>query len=255
VGIVFQDLALWPHMTVRENVAFPLRGDRDRADAILDEVRIEEGRDRLPHQISGGEKRRVALGRALARDPQVILLDEPFSDMQRGLRDDLISLVRDIARRREVAVIHTTHSPEEALAFTDRIGVLQDGRIVQEGKPRQVYDHPVNPEVARLLGEMGVIRGARIDATHVRTSLGEVPVESGDGDVLLGIRPEAVRVGEEGSVAGRIHRIRYGGGRTLYEVEVDGDRIWGFGDGDHREGDAVRIRPDLSALRPLGEAP
>lgn len=255
VGIVFQDLALWPHMTVRENVAFPLRGDRDRADAILDEVRIGEGRDRHPHQISGGEKQRVALARALARDPRVILLDEPFSDIQRALRDDLISLVRDIARRREAAVIHATHNPEEALAFADRIGILQDGRIVQEGPPSEIYDHPVNPEVARLVGEMGVIRGARIDADRVRTSLGEVKVPPGEGDVAFGIRPEALWIREDGTISGRVRRLRYEGARTLYEVEVNGERLWGSGDGDHREGDPVRLRVDLTALRPFGEAP
>lgn len=255
VGIVFQDLALWPHMTVWENATFPVEGTwsrkerRRRAGEVLDRVRLPHGHDRYPHEISGGEGRRTALARALVREPEVLLLDEPFSDLELSLRDELMGLVWDFARDRGVAVIHATHIQEEALAFADRLAILHGGRIVQEGTPEEVYRRPVTPRTARLLGEVGVIRGRRVGPTTARTPLGDVTVPAGKGDLLLGVRPEAVRAGAVGDVEGEIRRVRFLGGRTLYQVEIGGECLWATGDGERRAGETVRLALDPDGVR------
>lgn len=259
VGIVFQDLALWPHMKVWENVAFPLEGThtrperRRRAGELLEAVRLPSGHQRYPHEISGGERRRVALARALVRKPEILLLDEPFSDLQGALRDDLMMMVWDFARDRDVAVLHATHIQEEALAFADRLAVLQDGRIAQEGDPEDVYRRPSSPLVARLLGEMTVLKGRRVEPTVVRTAVGDLRAPRGDSDILVGLRPESVRIDGVGAVAGVVRRRRYLGGRTIYQVETEGESVWATGRDGHRIGETVRLEVDPEGVRPFPE--
>ena len=253
-GVVFQDLALWPHMKAWENVAFPLEGTLSRADRerearkTLRRVRLREGHDRRPQEISGGERRRVALARALVGKPELLLLDEPFSDLQRSLRDELMMLLWDYAREREVAVVHVTHIQEEALAFADRLGILHGGRIIQEGAPREVYRHPATVEAARLLGEVGLLAARRIGPTTVRSVLGDLTVPEGEGDLLLGLRPEAITTGGVGTVRGTVLQQRFLGGRTLCQVDLGGESIWVTGGREERVGEAVSLVVDADRI-------
>src|SRR5690606_32870498 len=154
VGMVFQDYALFPHLTVRANVAYGLKarhrhGDiRRRLDAMLELVGLADRADSLPHELSGGQQQRLALARALAPAPDLILLDEPFSNLDLALRRRLRRDVREILARAGVTAIFVTHDQEEALSMSDRLAVMWDGRIVQAGPPRHVYHYPATRRVA-----------------------------------------------------------------------------------------------------------
>jgi iron(III) transport system ATP-binding protein len=163
VGMVFQSYALWPHMTVFENVAFPMRYGpekisrttvRSRVMAALEMVQMQEFADRPAPMLSGGQQQRVALARALVYEPDVLLLDEPLSNLDARLRVQTRSLLRSLIKRLEITTLCVTHDQEEALAFSDRIAVIRNGRILQSGPPTAIYEEPSDIDVANFLGEM-----------------------------------------------------------------------------------------------------
>src|SRR4030088_2669869 len=166
VGIVFQTYAIWPHMTVADNVAFPLQlRRRPRAEIgrrvieVLDLVEMGPYATRYPYQLSGGQQQRVALARALAHSPAVLLLDEPFSNLDAKLRERARIWFRALQRRLNVTTIFVTHDQDEALSMSDRILVMEDGRIAQEGSPEEVYRKPTTPFVADFVGQCNLIDG------------------------------------------------------------------------------------------------
>jgi iron(III) transport system ATP-binding protein len=204
VGIVFQDYALFPHFTVSGNVGYALgrHPDSSRVEAALARVGLTSLAERYPHELSGGEQQRVALARALIAEPRIVLLDEPFSNLDAALRIQMRREVRELLAEVGVTSVLVTHDQEEALATADRVAVMNRGRIEQTGEPREVYMRPAGCWVARFLGEVNSISG------HVRSGvceceLGRVPTPNApDGPVLLLVRPEALSLSPDGTGVG-----------------------------------------------------
>jgi iron(III) transport system ATP-binding protein len=198
VGLVFQDYALFPHLDVLDNVAFGLTGwaaaeRRSRALEVLDLVGMRDYARAFPHELSGGQQQRVALARALAPRPRVILLDEPYSGLDARLRDRVRDEVLHILKASGSACLMVTHDSEEAMFMADRIAVMREGRIVQEGTPVELYCEPVDAFVASFFGEVNRIEG-RVQGGAVETPIGIIPAHGlADGvGVTVVVRPEAI---------------------------------------------------------------
>ena len=192
VGMVFQDYALFPHMTVARNVGFGLEPtpDAQRVDEVLDLVGLALHGDRMPHELSGGEQQRVALARALAPRPALILLDEPFSNLDAGLRDRMRRDVRHILKDAGTTAVFVTHDQEEALATSDVVAVMRAGRVLQVDTPQRLYRSPVDPWVANFVGD-GEFFDGKADLGFVATPLGTFPQTTPHrGDVTVMVRPE-----------------------------------------------------------------
>jgi iron(III) transport system ATP-binding protein len=200
IGMVFQDYALFPHYDVAGNVGYGLgnRPDHTRVAEVLELVGMAGDADRPVHELSGGQQQRVALARALAPTPELVLLDEPFSNLDAGLRDRLRQEVREILSRAGVTALFVTHDQAEALSVADQVAVMREGAIEQVGTPEQVYSRPASRWVAGFLGEIEVIPG-EARGGRIHCELGSVPATDGQGgevDVL--VRPESVAVGITG---------------------------------------------------------
>tara|TARA_B100001059_G_scaffold236806_1_gene290665 strand:+ start:1363 stop:2367 length:1005 start_codon:yes stop_codon:yes gene_type:complete len=207
VGLVFQDLALFPNMTVAANIAFGLRGasgGSSRVEEMLKLLRLEPLRDRLPHELSGGEQQRVAVARSLAPDPDVLLLDEPFANLDAELRARVREELIEILKRTATTVIMVTHDREEALSAADELMVMIDGTLVQSGDSREVYEQPVNKEVGLLLGDGNLVEGLVRDEI-VHCCLGEFPAMSHpDGACELFVRSEHIECSTDASLSARV---------------------------------------------------
>ena len=223
VGMVFQDYALFPHLTVLQNVAFGLTGrDREtRAREILNLVGLTVFEKRHPHQLSGGQQQRVALARALAPRPHLLLLDEPFSNLDAALRHTTRQEIRAILRRTDTTAILVTHDQEEALAFSDRLAVMRAGKFEQVGSPESVYREPKTAFVASFLGRSNLVTGTA-QGSRALTPLGPVRLtEPAQGAVLVSLRPEDLLIGDEG-VEADITAREFRGHDATYTVRVGG---------------------------------
>ncbi|HSB78191.1 MAG TPA: ABC transporter ATP-binding protein [Candidatus Methylomirabilis sp.] len=240
VGMVFQSHAVWPHMTVEQNVAYPLKlrglsqADRmERARQMLELVQLPGLGGRYPHQLSGGQQQRVALGRALAMEPAVLLLDEPLSNLDAHLRKDMRLEIKSLQRRLGITVLYVTHDQEEALSLADRIAVMGHGLIHQIGSPEEVFEHPADPFVAKFMGCTTFLPCEVAGADRVRLLLGgeatlvSCPLAAGAaGRGILGLRAEDVHLGADGTGAlkGRVTFRTYRGG--VFEIGVSvGDHL------------------------------
>jgi iron(III) transport system ATP-binding protein len=226
LGIVFQDYALFGHMTVAQNVAFGVRGSTGaRVAEMLDLVGLSELSARRPAELSGGQQQRVALARALAPEPKLLLLDEPFANLDATLRADLRDDLRQVLRRTGTAGLLITHDRHEALSIADRIAVLTEGpdgaTLAQIGPPSEVYATPADLEVARLTGPTNVIEGVA-SSDVVTTPLGELPLrDAHTGPVQVMARPEELRF-ETGEGAATVVSRQFCGASTSIVV-LDGD--------------------------------
>jgi ABC-type Fe3+/spermidine/putrescine transport system ATPase subunit len=246
VGLLFQDYALFPHMTVRDNVRYGLKHRRypkqaieERSRAVLDLVKLASLEQRYPSQLSGGQQQRVALARALAPEPDILLLDEPLSALDAKLRDELRVELKDILAKVGCTTIVVTHDQEEAMSLGDSIIVMNEGRIEQEGAPAEIYARPGNRFVANFVGRSNWLAGVVRDAGPME---GFVSVELGNGSRVLSrcpalapgsacelfVRPEAFTVTDADDrrsserLAGRVHDVSPLGSDVHVSVDVDG---------------------------------
>ncbi|TCR70426.1 ABC transporter ATP-binding protein [Bosea sp. BK604] len=242
VGVLFQNYALFPHMTVAGNVAFGLEmrsRDRRRNRALVDDalamVQLTRFADRYPHELSGGQQQRVALARALAIEPQILLLDEPFAALDRKLREEMQIQIKDLQRRIGITTVMVTHDQEEALTMSDQIAVMNNGRIEQYAAPGEVYDRPATRFVAQFIGVSNLFEGEvaerRQHDSVVRTASGVLMTARETGNrarVTLCLRPEAIRIApaavgaEPGvdSALGTVSRIVQRGSITEYHLRL-----------------------------------
>ena len=235
VGLVFQNFALFPHLTVAENIGFGIddweADDREaRVTDLLDLVGLTEHSEKMPSQLSGGQQQRVALARSLAPEPDVLLLDEPFSNLDVRLRVEMREEVRRIHKEAGVTAVSVTHDQEEALSISDRVAIVNDGHIEQIGQPEVVFENPESRFVASFLGRASFITG-RVRGDIVETPLGTLsteqingPVAAYDGaqiDVL--VRPDDLEAtsAEESVADGHVVHRQYNGPSFVYRVELE----------------------------------
>ncbi len=223
VGMVFQEYALFPHMSVADNVAYGLAKNtnkKERVQEALNLVGLVETGQRMPYELSGGQQQRIALARALAPQPQLILLDEPFSNLDAGLRAQVRSEVRQILRHAQATVIFVTHDQEEALSLADEVAVMIDGRIVQTDAPQKLYRRPINRQVATFLGTANFLPGDSRDG-QVTCELGRLPasgIHAGPVEVML--RPEDLLLVPNRSGAAEVIDREYFGHDQLIKVKL-----------------------------------
>lgn len=228
VGYVPQEGGLFPHLTVADNITFGLRRrlrrQPDRSTALLQLVGLDSAlADRYPHQLSGGQQQRVALARALAPEPALVLLDEPFSSLDAGLREDTGRAVAAALRTAGATALLVTHDQNEALSLADQVAIMRDGRIAQTGAPTAVYTDPIDPGIARLLGAAVLLPG-HADGEFVHCALGPLPLAGQvSGAVTVLIRPEQIRLdaaAADSPVTGRVSGVRYFGHDAAVELTL-----------------------------------
>jgi iron(III) transport system ATP-binding protein len=240
IGMVFQSYAIWPHMNVFQNVAFPLTQGRkrvakslvaDRVRAALKRVQLDGLEDRPATDLSGGQQQRVAMARAMVTDSKVLLMDEPLSNLDARLREQMRVELKKITKAIGVTTLYVTHDQAEALSLGDKVCVMNLGEILQMGSPHDVYAKPANLFVAQFVGEMNFIQGKVAAPGKIASSLGEIaaPVPNGmstGAEVTLAIRPEHVGVSPVPShsvvTRGKVTSRNYLGDAALLEVEVNG---------------------------------
>ena len=241
IGLMFQDFALFPHLSVARNVAFGLRGPRAarraRALDLLDRVHLRHHAEDHPHQLSGGEQQRVALMRALAPRPRVMLMDEPFSGLDNRLRDGIRDETLDLLKAEGTAVVLVTHEPEEAMRMADEIVLMRDGRVVQTGAPYNLYHAPADRAAAAFFSDVNVIRG-RSNGALTDTPFGAflTPGQADGAEVEIVFRPQHVAIDfdrhgrgpsptpMQGTPArGVVRRARFMGSESLVEFVMEHD--------------------------------
>lgn len=259
IGMVFQDYALFPHLSVADNVGFGLH--RRSADArakrvaqVLEGVGLSDYAARFPHQLSGGQQQRVALARALAPEPELILLDEPFSSLDVELRERLSIEVRTILKNLNTTALLVTHDEQEAFAMADVVGVMKDGRLEQWDVPYELYHRPCTRFVADFIGQGIFVAGEVIDRGVVRTELGVMRVDAGtewkSGDrVDLLLRPDDVIHDDASELRAEVCQRAFRGAEFLYTLKMaSGTRLLSLVPSHHNhligESIGIRIEPD-----------
>ncbi len=256
IGMVFQSYAVWPHMNVFDNVAYPLQIKhvkreeiRTRVDKILETVHLSRYADRLPNQLSGGQQQRIALARALVAEPNLLLLDEPLSNLDAKLRESMRFEIKDITKSLGISVVYVTHDQTEAMAMSDRIFLINNGIVQQSGTPDEIYNHPANQFVADFLGKVDFFKGVAENGTiHLSEWEADLqyPKMEQSGNIEVAIRPENIRISKESDgIMGKLEKLYYLGDETDCRVRVGKALVRvitdGFSHREFREGDTVSL--------------
>jgi iron(III) transport system ATP-binding protein len=242
VGLVFQNYALWPHYNVFDNIAYPLKIEKKKKEYIKEHVeevikivKLQGMKDRYPNMLSGGEQQRVALARALIMKPEVLLLDEPLSHLDAKLSEEMQKEIKSINEKTGITMIYVTHNQKEAMQIADRIAVMNEGNIIQYGKPKNIYENPKNEFVAGFIGETNLIKSKVIiskgnellyltDKIHMDNTLN--PIDDKGREVILSIRPEDIILNDKSGIAqGEIIKSTYKGNVIDYLFRLDEENI------------------------------
>ncbi len=258
IGMVFQDYALFPHLDVAGNVGFGLhrlaRRERDaRVADMLELVGLTPFAKRAPHELSGGQQQRVALARALAPQPELLLMDEPFSNLDVTLRERLALEVRDLLKQTGTTAVIVTHDQHEAFAVADRIAVLAEGRLQQWGTAMDLYHRPANRFVAGFIGEGVLLRGVADDDAHLHTELGNFRIDVGSGlragsAAELLVRPDDIQHDDASPLRAKVVGKAFRGAQFLYTLSLpSGQSLLSLvpSHHDHALGEAIGIRVEL----------
>ncbi len=261
IGMVFQDFALFPHLSVEQNIAFGLRGIRQtqisqRIDELLQLIGLEQTRNQYPHQLSGGEQQRIALARALAPKPEVLLLDEPFSSMDADMREQLANEVRKILKQQQVTTILVTHDQHEAFALADDIGVMQDGTLVQWDTAYNLYHKPKTRFVADFIGLGVMLHGKVINNSQIETELGvlsgKFDAKFDQGEVVdILIRPDDIQHNDDSMLLAEVAEKQFRGAEFLYNLRLpSGSKVLCYAPSHHNHmiGEEIGIELEVDHL-------
>ncbi|EID4418924.1 ABC transporter ATP-binding protein [Vibrio vulnificus] len=258
IGMIFQDYALFPHLTVAENVAFGLRGwsseaRQSKVKEMLELVHLSPFADRYPHQLSGGQQQRVAIARSLAYKPDLLLLDEPFSNIDTQVRHELIAEIRKIFKQQGVTAIFVTHSREEAFAFADKMAVMNHGVIEQYGTASELYYKPSSKFVADFLGGGSYLPAKRLSESEFETHLGVVEATVQQSILIndqceLLLRPQHIQISaaEESSI--RIMEQQFMGDHCRYVIEANGNKLLASSAEALNIGQMVSVKVDTQGI-------
>jgi iron(III) transport system ATP-binding protein len=261
VGMVFQDYALFPHLTVSGNIAFgitslPVDLRKRKVQTLVEKAGLEGLENQYPHELSGGQQQRVALARALAPEPEIILLDEPFSNLDVTLRDALSREVRQIIKDLGSTALLVTHNQHEAFAMADEIGVIKEGKMLQWGTAHELYHHPADRKVAAFIGEGVLIPGSVVGGVGVKTAIGLIKgrmngahVDGGEVEIL--IRPEDIVHDDHSQCSARIEQKDYRGPNIMFSLRTSTDeRILSLVPSHHNHhiGEEIGIRVEVEDL-------
>ncbi len=258
IGMVFQDFALFPHLSVADNIAFGMTHlkraeQQQRTQQLLEMVSLNDYGKRYPHELSGGQQQRIALIRALAPKPDLLLLDEPFSSMDVELREELAIEIRDILKHENITAILVTHDQNEAFIVADTIGVMQDGKLTQWADGYELYHQPENAFIADFIGQGVFFDGEVINENDIKTSLTTVKGKVPDGcvadcKVQVFIRPDDIILDKTASLKATVVGREFRGANFLYTLELaDGNKLLTLEHSHNRHdiGDEVGVRLDI----------
>ncbi|WP_045488744.1 ABC transporter ATP-binding protein [Vibrio harveyi] len=258
IGMIFQDYALFPHLTVAENIAFGLKNETAqqkllKVEEMLGLVHLKGFGERYPHQLSGGQQQRVAIARSLAYKPDLLLLDEPFSNIDTQVRHELIREIRKIFKEQGVTAIFVTHSREEAFAFADKMAVMNHGVIEQYGTASELYYQPSSKFVADFLGGGSYLAAKRISESEFDTHLGVVEANAQqdikmDGDCVLLLRPQHVQIAADEESAVKVLEQHFMGDHCRYVIDVNGDRLLATSTQALNVGDSVAVKVETQGV-------
>lgn len=243
LGMVFQSYAVWPHLTVSENIALPLAEGTHRipraqvSKRVLEALRLvqlEEQADRPATLLSGGQQQRVALARAIAVSSKLLLMDEPLSNLDARLREDVRGRIRELAKQLHSTVLYVTHDQVEAMAIADKIALMQAGELLQVGTPAEIYHQPDNADVADFFGSVNWLDGEMVEADITATAIGKLRVllaRDPGTSVKIGFRPEALQIAdgstETNSFAGKITSRIFLGDQFTFNADINGRQLFG----------------------------